>query len=184
MLQRKNDGLVIVLVLRKGKVPGSCRGVRRRLHWIGPNCIKRKLLNDLRLCIEKQQPNAIATLKADEIMEWDVSHVEPVAPLALRVQFADGTVGRVRFEPSHLTGVFTALKDPLVFQQARVQDGFVTWSGDLDLAVGSSGALKAKSINVVEIDSRNTASSLSSGRGGCKLHVGPLTPPRNCDSVI
>ena len=67
-------------------------------------------------------------------MEWDVTHVETVAPLALRVQFADGTVGRVRFEPSHLTGVFSALKDPLVFQQARVEDGFVTWPGDLDLA--------------------------------------------------
>ena len=67
-------------------------------------------------------------------MKWDVTHVEPVAPLALRVQFADGTVGRVRFEPSHLTGVFTALKDPLVFQQARVEDGFVTWPGDPDLA--------------------------------------------------
>ena len=67
-------------------------------------------------------------------MKWDVTHVEPVAPLALRVQFADGTVGRVRFEPSHLTGVFTALKDPLVFKQAFVEDGFVTWPGDLDLA--------------------------------------------------
>ena len=40
----------------------------------------------------------------------------------------------MRFEPSHLTGVFTALKDPLVFQQARVEDGFVTWPGDPDLA--------------------------------------------------
>ena len=67
-------------------------------------------------------------------MEWDVTHVEPVGLLAERVQFADGTVGRVRFEPSHLTGVFTALKDPLVFQQARVEDGFVTWPGDPDLA--------------------------------------------------
>ena len=67
-------------------------------------------------------------------MDWDFTHVEPVALLALRVQFADGTVGRVRFEPSHLTGVFSALKDPLVFQQARVEDGFVTWPGDLDLA--------------------------------------------------
>ena len=67
-------------------------------------------------------------------MKWDVTHVETVAPLALRVHFADGTVGRVRFEPSHLTGVFSALNDPLVFQQARVEDGFVTWPGDLDLA--------------------------------------------------
>ncbi len=67
-------------------------------------------------------------------MKWDVIHVEPVAPLALQVQFADGTTGRVQFEPSHLTGVFAPLNDPIVFQQARVEDGFVTWPGDLDLA--------------------------------------------------
>lgn len=67
-------------------------------------------------------------------MEWDVIDVKPVAPLALRVQFADGTVGNVQFEPSHLTGVFEALKDPIVFQQAHIEGGAVVWPGDLDLA--------------------------------------------------
>jgi len=67
-------------------------------------------------------------------MEWDVIDVKPVAPLALRVQFADGTVGKVQFQPSHLTGVFEALKDPIVFQQAHIEGGAVTWPGDLDLA--------------------------------------------------
>ena len=67
-------------------------------------------------------------------MKWDVIEVNAVAPLQLRVQFADGTVGKVQFEPSHLTGVFAALKDPAVFQQARVDGGAVTWPGDLDLA--------------------------------------------------
>ena len=37
-------------------------------------------------------------------MEWDVVDVKTIAPLALRVQFADGTVGKVQFEQSHLTG--------------------------------------------------------------------------------
>jgi hypothetical protein len=55
-------------------------------------------------------------------------------PMTLQVRFADGTAGRVRFEPSHLTGVFEALKDPMVFVQARVEAGAVTWPGDLDLA--------------------------------------------------
>ena len=67
-------------------------------------------------------------------MKWDGIEVKAVAPLALRVQFADGTEGKVQFEASHLTGVFAALKDPIVFQQAHVDGGAVTWPGDLDLA--------------------------------------------------
>ncbi len=67
-------------------------------------------------------------------MEYDVVDVQAVMPMALQVRFADGTAGRVRFEPSHLTGVFEALKDPIFFAQARVEAGAVTWPGDLDLA--------------------------------------------------
>ena len=67
-------------------------------------------------------------------MEFDVVDVQPVMPMSLPVRFADGTAGRVRFEPSHLTGVFEALKDPIVFVQARVEAGAVTWPGDLDLS--------------------------------------------------
>jgi hypothetical protein len=67
-------------------------------------------------------------------MESDVITVKPVASLALEVEFADGTVGQVRFEPSHLTGVFAALKDPIVFQQAHIDGGAVTWPGHVDLA--------------------------------------------------
>ena len=67
-------------------------------------------------------------------MEFDVVDVRPVMPMALQVWFADGTTGQVRFEPNHLTGVFEALKDPIVFAQARIEAGAVTWPGDLDLA--------------------------------------------------
>jgi Protein of unknown function (DUF2442) len=67
-------------------------------------------------------------------MEWDVIDVKAIAPLGLRVQFLDGTVGKVQFETSHLTGVFEALKDPAVFKQARIEGGAVTWPGDIDLA--------------------------------------------------
>jgi hypothetical protein len=67
-------------------------------------------------------------------MEWDVIEVKAIAPLALHVQFADGTVGKVQFEQSHLTGVFEALKAPIVFQQAHIVEGAVAWPGDLDLA--------------------------------------------------
>ena len=67
-------------------------------------------------------------------MHWDVISVEPVAPLALQVHFADGTAGRVQFEPCHLTGVFAVLADPAFFIQVSAHDGFVTWPGELDLA--------------------------------------------------
>ena len=67
-------------------------------------------------------------------MEYDVVDVQTVMPMALQVRFSDGTAGQVRFEPSHLTGVFEALKDPIVFAQARVEAGAVTWPGNIDLA--------------------------------------------------
>ncbi|MDA8059459.1 MAG: DUF2442 domain-containing protein [Nitrospiraceae bacterium] len=67
-------------------------------------------------------------------MEWDVVEVHAEPPLALKVRFADGTQGQVRFEPSHLTGVFAALKDPLMFIQVHIDHGALTWPGDVDLA--------------------------------------------------
>ncbi len=66
--------------------------------------------------------------------DWDVVDVQQIAPLALRVQFADGTIGQVKFEKSHLTGAFAALSDPTVFAKVHVSDGAVVWPGDLDLA--------------------------------------------------
>jgi hypothetical protein len=68
------------------------------------------------------------------MMDWNVVSVTPTPPLGLIVRFADGTEGRVRFEPSHLRGVFEVLKDPAIFSQARVECGVVTWPGDVDLA--------------------------------------------------
>jgi hypothetical protein len=67
-------------------------------------------------------------------MEWDVIEVKPINPLGLQVKFADGTEGKVQFEPSHLTGVFEALKNSIVFEQAHIDNGAVAWPGNLDLA--------------------------------------------------
>ena len=67
-------------------------------------------------------------------MKWDVVSVKPLEPLELSVLFRDGTEGRVRFEPSHLSGVFEALKAPELFRQVRVEEGAVTWPGEIDLA--------------------------------------------------
>ena len=67
-------------------------------------------------------------------MHWNVVSVQPLSPLELAVRFEDGTEGKVRFQASHLTGVFEALKIPEVFSQARVEGGAVTWPGEIDLA--------------------------------------------------
>jgi len=67
-------------------------------------------------------------------MVYDVVSVEPMDHLVLRVHFSDGTEGEVRFETSHLEGVFAALKDPDYFKQVKCTHGFVEWPDDLDLA--------------------------------------------------
>ena len=67
-------------------------------------------------------------------MHYDVVSVTPLGHLKLLVRFADGLEGEVRFEPSHLYGVFEALKDPETFRRVGCDDGFVAWPGDIDLA--------------------------------------------------
>lgn len=65
---------------------------------------------------------------------WRVVEVQVIAELRLLVRFADGVQGTVKFEPSHLTGVFEVLKAPAFFKQVRLETGVVTWPGELDLA--------------------------------------------------
>jgi hypothetical protein len=67
-------------------------------------------------------------------MNWNVVSVQPISSLVLAVRFEDGTEGKVRFESSHLNGVFEALKAPDVFRQVHVEEGAVTWPGNIDLA--------------------------------------------------
>jgi hypothetical protein len=67
-------------------------------------------------------------------MNWDVVSVRPIAPLELSVVFKDGTEGTVRFESSHLKGVFEALKSREVFERVYVEEGAVSWPGEIDLA--------------------------------------------------
>lgn len=67
-------------------------------------------------------------------MYWDVTSVKPEQHLMLKVKFADGLQGVVRFKPTHLTGVFESLKDETYFNKVFVDHGVVTWPGELDLA--------------------------------------------------
>jgi hypothetical protein len=68
---------------------------------------------------------------------WRVTEVRALTGYRLSVKFVDGTTGEVdlsRLVASDKAGVFAVLRDPVVFVQARVEYGAVTWPGDLDLA--------------------------------------------------
>jgi hypothetical protein len=67
-------------------------------------------------------------------MKWNVIEVKAISPLSIHVIFSDGTAGKVQFKPSHLTSVFEKLKDPEIFRQAYIENGAVTWPGNVDLA--------------------------------------------------
>ena len=67
-------------------------------------------------------------------MNWDVTDVKVQNDNALRVRFQDGLEGEVQFLPSAFRGVFAGLKDPQAFRQVYVNDGVLTWPGELDLA--------------------------------------------------
>ncbi len=65
----------------------------------------------------------------------DVISVEAIGPLTLFVEFDDGVKGKVRFEQSHLHGVFEKLRDPEFFKQVGIAYGAVSWPNEaVDLA--------------------------------------------------
>jgi hypothetical protein len=65
---------------------------------------------------------------------WEVTEVSLEAPWVLGVRFRDGLTGTVRIEQSHLTGVFAPLRDLAFFEQVYIEDGVVTWPGEIDIA--------------------------------------------------
>lgn len=70
-------------------------------------------------------------------MPWRVAAVEVLAGYRLRVRFLDGIQGTVDMSAlvhAADAGVFAALSDPVLFAQAAVVHGAVTWPGDIDLA--------------------------------------------------
>jgi hypothetical protein len=67
-------------------------------------------------------------------MYWDVVDVQPEPGYCLFVRFADGTEGRVHLSPDEFTGVLTPLRDHAFFEQVFVDQGAVSWPGDIDMA--------------------------------------------------
>lgn len=78
-------------------------------------------------------------------MYCDVNQIKVLGPLQLEVVFADGTRGRVVFEPTHLTGVFASLQNSEIFNQVRINGGAVSWPGDIDLTPDAMHAAIRKS---------------------------------------
>jgi hypothetical protein len=68
---------------------------------------------------------------------WRVTKVEPLENQRLYVTFVDGIAGIVDMSGlinSACPGVFSALRDKRVFDQAYLDHGAVTWPGELDIA--------------------------------------------------
>ena len=81
-----------------------------------------------------EQPDDDEIVTVGELMAH-VEHVEVAGPLTLFVRFDDGVSGTVRFEESHLHGVFEKLRDPEYFNQVGIFYGAVSWPNeDPDLA--------------------------------------------------
>ena len=70
-------------------------------------------------------------------MPWRVVEVAPFENYRFSVRFIDGMTGTVdmsKLIASPHAGVFAALADPAYFAQVFVEEGVVTWPGELDLA--------------------------------------------------
>jgi hypothetical protein len=67
-------------------------------------------------------------------MDWDVVEARVIEPGRFQVKFADGVEGTVRFAPSAYRGVLAKLRDANEFNKLYINDYFVTWPGELDLA--------------------------------------------------
>lgn len=67
-------------------------------------------------------------------MYWDIVKAVPKANYSLFVRFKDGLEGLVHLRPEQLTGVLEPLRDERFFEQAFIDDGAVTWPGEIDLA--------------------------------------------------
>jgi hypothetical protein len=65
---------------------------------------------------------------------YDVIDAKILEHLVFWVKFADGVAGNVVIHPAHLIGVFKPLADPDFFNRLEIQNGFVAWGEDIDLA--------------------------------------------------
>ncbi len=67
-------------------------------------------------------------------MYWDITEIKVQNDTSIWVRFQDGVEGVVQFLPTAFRGVFAGLREPDAFRLARIEDGVLTWPGELDLA--------------------------------------------------
>jgi hypothetical protein len=68
---------------------------------------------------------------------WRLTKVKPLANYKLEVDFVDGTHGLVEMSQrvtNDNAGVFAVLKEVALFNQVYLEQGVVTWPGEIDLA--------------------------------------------------
>jgi hypothetical protein len=68
---------------------------------------------------------------------WRLTKVKALANYVVEVEFNDGAHGvveMVQFIMSERAGVFAALKNQDLFNQAYLEYGVLTWPGEIDLA--------------------------------------------------
>ncbi len=69
------------------------------------------------------------------MIDWHVKCVEVTDETSLRVTFADGISGMVRFESSRFRDAFAPLREPKIFSDVKIEHGALTWlNGEIDLA--------------------------------------------------
>ena len=67
-------------------------------------------------------------------MYRDVVEVKPEPGYSLFVRFKDGLCGRVQLAREELTGVLAPLADVNFFERVFMDQGALTWPGEIDLA--------------------------------------------------
>jgi hypothetical protein len=67
-------------------------------------------------------------------MYWDVIEVKAESGYRLFVRFRDGAHGHVQLAAEEFTGVLAPLADAYFFKRVFVDQGAVTWPGEIDLA--------------------------------------------------
>ena len=68
---------------------------------------------------------------------WRLTEAVALPGFRVCVRFVDGTSGEVdlsRLVKSSNAGIFAALRDSTLFEEVYVENGVVTWPGEIDLA--------------------------------------------------
>jgi hypothetical protein len=67
-------------------------------------------------------------------MTPDVIKVKVIPEYSIEAEFATGEVRRFDMRPYLNYPAYAALKDPVQFRAARVENGVVVWSDEIDLS--------------------------------------------------